>query len=135
MRKNTPESGVFFNFMEEQNTGKEICKCGGLATWCYMPSSTGNGYYCDKCVPRGCSCNIYSFDMEAYLGVKPAGSDMLEELIERKAKFRIGDRTINGEEAPYLSHKYVVELDSEGREEPCCEFWYSTDGWEKEVEG
>ncbi len=70
--------------------------------------------------------------MEAYLGVKPAGSGILEELIERKAKFRVNDSMIGGEESHYLSHKYIVELDNEGREEPCVEFWYSEAGWEKE---
>lgn len=124
--------GVLFNFMEEQVLEKESCKCGYLATWCYMPCSTGNPYYCDSCVPRGCSCSIVSFSMEAYLGVKPAGSGILEELIERKAKFRVNDSMIGGEESHYLSHKYIVELDNEGREEPCVEFWYSEAGWEKE---
>ena len=28
-----------------------------IATWEYMPRSFE--YYCDDCVPRGCSCNIY----------------------------------------------------------------------------
>jgi len=37
---------------------KEKCiKCGGLATWIYMPSDS-NRSYCDVCVPRGCSCNL-----------------------------------------------------------------------------
>lgn len=36
---------------------KEACnKCGEKAQWAYMP---GTGYYCDICVPRGCSCNWY----------------------------------------------------------------------------
>ena len=36
------------------------CDCGKKAVWLYMPSYTGpqhNDYYCDDCVPRGCSCN------------------------------------------------------------------------------
>lgn len=33
----------------------EFCKCGELAVWFYMP---GDSCYCDKCVPRGCSCNL-----------------------------------------------------------------------------
>lgn len=88
-----------------------------------MPTSTGNHYFCDSCVPRGCSCNEESMDMEAYYGVKPSGSDILEHMIKYKIKFRIEDNMLNGEEAPYLSHKRVVRLDNEGREEPCCEFW------------
>jgi hypothetical protein len=36
------------------------CNCGNKGTWLYMPSYGGiqhNDYYCDYCVPRGCSCN------------------------------------------------------------------------------
>lgn len=106
--------------MEEHKD--EICDCGLIATWVYMPCSTGNSYYCDNCVPRGCSCNSESFEDEAYFGVKPSGSNILEHLIEHKSKFRIVDNKLNGEDAPYLSHKSVVHLDSDGREYPCCEF-------------
>ncbi len=28
--------------------------CGALQAWCYMPDPAE--YYCDVCVPRGCSC-------------------------------------------------------------------------------
>lgn len=34
---------------------KEKCKCGKIATWCYLPKDT---LYCDDCVSRGCSCNV-----------------------------------------------------------------------------
>lgn len=33
-------------------------KCNNLATWEYIPN--GYYYYCDSCVPRGCSCMDYS---------------------------------------------------------------------------
>ena len=34
-------------------------KCGAMAVWYYVPSSTGgNRGYCDSCVSRGCSCNL-----------------------------------------------------------------------------
>jgi len=32
------------------------CKCK-IAVWTYLPSEDDR-YYCDDCVPRGCSCNI-----------------------------------------------------------------------------
>lgn len=38
-----------------------ICKCK-TATWEYIPC--GWRYYCDDCVPRGCSCNIISEEGE-----------------------------------------------------------------------
>ena len=40
---------------------KDYCDCGKIATWLYMPSYSGpqhNDFYCDECVPRGCSCNL-----------------------------------------------------------------------------
>jgi hypothetical protein len=46
----------------EVATGQLVgyCNCGKKGTWLYMPSYEGpqrNDYYCDDCVPRGCSCN------------------------------------------------------------------------------
>lgn len=38
-----------------------VCKefpCFAKAVWYYAPSHDGDDYYCDKHVPRGCSCNI-----------------------------------------------------------------------------
>lgn len=38
---------------------KILCKiCNkNMAVWIYMPK---NYFYCDNCVPRGCSCNLYT---------------------------------------------------------------------------
>ena len=34
------------------------CKlCFKVAVWVYIPHDN-MGYFCDDCVPRGCSCNI-----------------------------------------------------------------------------
>lgn len=33
----------------------DICRCK-IATWEYIPSDFR--YYCEDCIPRGCSCNI-----------------------------------------------------------------------------
>ena len=43
---------------------KQKCDCGNIATWLYMPSSSSkeNPFYCDDCVPRGCSCNNTSLE-------------------------------------------------------------------------
>jgi len=36
---------------------KLLCnKCSQLAVWCYMPRD--GIYYCEGCVPRGCSCMV-----------------------------------------------------------------------------
>lgn len=34
------------------------CDCGLPAVWYYIPSDNC-GAYCDSCVSRGCSCNLY----------------------------------------------------------------------------
>lgn len=93
---------------------KEKCwKCGELATWCLM-SFTGikecesqkkysednfNGFACEKCVPRGCSCN---------------------------------DEPIDGDWENTSDTNWLRPTDEEGREEPCCEWWYDQNGWDKE---
>ena len=43
----------------------DLCDCGKIAVWLYMPSYDGpqrNDFYCDDCVPRGCSCNMEPLD-------------------------------------------------------------------------
>lgn len=47
---------------------KRLCiKCTKSAVWWYVPSDVdGNRYYCDNCVPRGCSCNIKPSTNEEY---------------------------------------------------------------------
>ena len=93
---------------------KEKCDCGKDAVWCYMPcAEKDNPYYCEKCVPRGCSCN--------------------ERLVVE---------TWNGEDHEYYPEgdegkdwKWIVKghsweyLDGEGLTQPCCEFWYEESGW------
>lgn len=39
---------------------KEKCDCGKIAQYLLISASKdyGNPYYCDDCVPRGCSCNL-----------------------------------------------------------------------------
>lgn len=93
----------------------EICSCGKNATWLYMPSSDNYPYYCDEHVPRGCSCNDTLLEFEP---------DIIDFYIEKGLKFRLEDRMIQGEHSEYLSHKFVIRLDDEGRELPCCEFMH-----------
>ncbi len=54
----------------EVATGELVgyCSCGVKARWLYMPSYSGvqkNDYYCEDCVPRGCSCNMEPVDGDA----------------------------------------------------------------------
>ncbi len=90
----------------------EICDCGEIATWLYMPSSESkeHPFYCDKCVPRGCSCNNTSLE-EDYAQLE------IENYKKNKQNYKIE----NGE---------IIPLDSLGRELPCCEYDYDEDGFE-----
>lgn len=40
------------------------CMC--ISVWKYMPNDKDKRYFCDCCVPRGCSCNIDSKTNEEY---------------------------------------------------------------------
>lgn len=96
---------------------KFLCRCGKLATWDYMPSSTNPeyNYYCEDCVPRGCSCH------EEYTVNSPQAHE-------------------NGYgENPPTDHndwKWVEKdvcwafTDDQGRELPCIEFSHNPDGYE-----
>ena len=62
------------------------CECGAVATSVYAPSSDNpHPYYCDDCVPRGCSCRIESTEFPPpphCLNIKWHGRDRYELLDE-----------------------------------------------------
>jgi len=102
----------------EINMEKETCQiCGKMAVWFYMPGYDGkkddHPYYCDECVPRGCSCNHQSIRDEDYHppgGIKPTPEDGPIKWIDE--------------------HTWT-NVDEQGREYPCCEYDYDKDGFEK----
>jgi hypothetical protein len=70
---------------------RRCCYCGWRrATWSYMP---GWENACDKCVPRGCSCNK---ELKPWID-----NDSHEAL---------------------LPENYYDVLDEHGRKQPCCEW-------------
>ena len=78
-----------------------------------MPGKGEYPYFCDDCVPRGCSCNH-------------------EMTPEHKDAVFDG---LNVGRKPEGNYKFVAEnvwvhLDEKGREEPCCEYSYDKEGWE-----
>lgn len=89
---------------------KELCDCGKIAVWCYMPgfSSGSNPHLCDNCVSRGCSCNWRS-TLEEYEN-KPEGV--------KDVDYRWIDSTT------------WTPIDEKGREYPCVEYMYEKEGWE-----
>lgn len=51
------------------------CTCGELSTWVYGPGFMGleTDYFCDECVPRGCTCGDpdepcceYTYDVDGF---------------------------------------------------------------------
>ena len=100
--------------------GKDLCDCGKVAVWCYMPgySGGGNPNSCDDCVNRGCDCNHNYVDVNAY---HPALEDPYLPEGEEGKDWKWIEK---GVEWTYLDEK--------GREYPCCEYMYSEEGWDKE---
>ena len=83
---------------------KLICNCGKIATWLYLPSAVF--MCCDDCVPRGCTCNQYS-----YSEFEPEGTEGLDW---KQSEF----------------DGFWEELDGFGRQLPCIEWTYKENGWD-----
>jgi len=99
---------------------KFLCKCGNLAVWDLMSSNKYYPYFCDGCVPRGCSCNdnFTSSHPDASFDGVNIGYDP-----------PIGDVRIKWKESGKWCH-----VDEIGREYPCCEFSYSLEGFYVELD-
>ena len=99
---------------------KEICDCGKMAEWCYMPgySSGESPYSCDDCVTSvdydGCSCNWHYLKYEQPKGIE--GKDF---------RFIISE-DITKEDGIW------IHLDEKGRPYPCAEYSYDKEGFDKD---
>ena len=91
---------------------KFLCNCKKLATWYYMPSSEypRYGYYCDDCVPRGCSCNTIPVPLNDNHGEYPPINQKQWKWIEKDVTWE--------------------NLDNLGRKYPCCEFDHNIEGYD-----
>ena len=100
---------------------KELCECGKIAVWCYIPgySRGGNPYHCDDCVPRGCECNYNYSDVNAYH--PPLDEQNLPEGIQD-----VDWKWIDVD-------KIWTYIDDKGREYPCAEYDWEPDGYEREI--
>ena len=113
-------------------TKKHKCsKCGKMATWYYLPSTRGRSFFCDDCVPRGCTCNIDNieempsiFNME---NVRWWPKHILEKCLVEK-----GDPMLCCTNERQADSFYYEVLDELNRREPCVEFEYSESGFEFE---
>lgn len=91
------------------------------AVWLYMPGSDdGNDFYCDDCVPRGCTCNVYSLEE-----FNP------EEEQNKNVIYWNRERTTSTKHKTEDSF-YFEPVDEKWRRFPCCEYDYSPDGYEVE---
>lgn len=94
-------------------------KCNKIAVWLYMPSSNGRHFFCDDCVPRGCTCNV----------------DNISEFGEPSSKQKVIWWTKIGEEYTFNRPKnafYYEILDEKNRRFPCCEYEYDREGYDLE---
>lgn len=98
---------------------KELCNCGKKATWWYAPGygDGGNPYSCDECVPRGCECNVYSIIDEHYMPPGGIHPDMNE---------------VEGFDWKWVDDEKTrwCNIDHNGREYPCAEYFYSDTGFD-----
>lgn len=92
------------------------CKCGKLAVWNYMPGGDDR-LCCEDCVPRGCTCNQINSQIEVDGEIFPClpHDDMIE-----------------GKDYKRIDEQWWEDLDGEGRQLPCCEWFYNESGWDDE---
>jgi hypothetical protein len=99
---------------------KELCDCGTVAVWWYMPAYEGkkeeHPFYCNDHVPRGCDCNHYSTRGEDYL---PEGGNGISPTPEDQPVKWLDDHT-------------WTRVDEQERESPCCEYMYDEKGFDIE---
>jgi hypothetical protein len=113
----------------------EKCDCQKIAVWCYMPSTDSkyNPYYCDDCVPRGCSCNR---DVVIIVPNEPLETNLEYPEGEENVDWKWVD-PYEGEETKFIDdngvkHDFKIysPIDEKGREYPCCEYDYDEEGYE-----
>jgi len=94
-------------------SNKILCDCGKTATWVYLPYSsvkTDSPYYCDECVPRGCTCNY-------------------ENILELAYEEATGEE---GKDWHWVEKDKTWErLDDSGKPYPCCEYDYEKEGFDE----
>lgn len=115
---------------------KEKCDCGKMAVWVYMPgySGGGNPYSCEDCVNRGCACNWrWIKEPDGHSDPYFIHEDMPEG-IEGKDWMWIVETDDRPDTKGIKAGQAWTKLDEKGREEPCGEYDFSKDGWDKEPE-
>lgn len=100
-----------------------VCKTKD-AEWLYEPMGDRKNFFCDDCVPRGCTCNI---DFLEY--GEPLDNKNLIYYTKEDLKDGYPDDNVGSKERKEDSIAYE-ELDDKGRKEPCQEYSYlGKDEW------
>lgn len=111
---------------------KKCSCCNKIATWIYMPSGDGKRWYCDDCVPRGCTCNLHDLNFNGNPNEKTKTIWWSKDAYDKQWK---EDDTVSLESLATKERMpdsfYYEYVDEKGRRSPCCEFW-SVDGEEVE---
>lgn len=131
---------------------KKCCYCDNTAKWLLMSGNDPEkDFYCDKCVPKGCSCNNYDFDrdedpvpreeqinffLKDPIKVRNYGNiihnygEHLEEITDIHL---IKSMFYNFTDTQLLQLE-IIPIDKNGEEYPCCEFHNSENGFEDDTE-
>lgn len=112
--------------------------CNNKAVWEYMPSHNGKIFYCDNCVPRGCTCNLFNIEEipETEFHNKINNIKFWDtESVKKYTNGEISDEEFDnlGSLEKKVNSTYYEILDEYGRRLPCCEYDYNEDGFEIEV--
>jgi hypothetical protein len=104
------------------NEEKEICDCGKMATWCYLPGYGGGSspYSCEDCVNRGCDCNHNYVDPDGYH--PPLDKPYLPE--ESDGREDVDWMWVDDEKNAWCY------IDEKGRPYPCCEYHHEAEGFD-----
>lgn len=112
--------------------------CDNKAVWEYMPSHIGKIFYCDNCVPRGCTCNLFHIEEIPDTEYHDEGDNI--KYWDNESVKKYIDGAISNKEFDKLGSlkkredsTYYTILDEYGRRLPCCEYDYNEDGFEIEV--
>lgn len=100
-------------------------KCNNKATWSYAPSYSKSRMimFCDEHVPRGCTCNVWNIE------------EFGEPSNEKEVIWWNKDEkyfTLENSHKIRTKDSFYYEITDNNMRNPCCEYDYSEEGFEKE---
>ena len=100
----------------------KCCKCNKKdAVWLYMSGhNDGNDFFCDDCVPRGCSCNQYAVEEFGFNNKSNSNYIFWNKELTKSTDTITSDTF------------YYEPVDERRRRYPCCEYDYEEDGFNEE---